>query len=130
MLLVDVASDCKLNLADESVTDLGIDQDISCAAIEPVLDPDDVEGIAGIVALVFQSLEQVNDFAFFGDALAPEQVEDLTVYKIEAVEIFSTLFLEEEVGADFVLINLQGNVEEEVDEFVELAADIGRNGTF
>ena len=128
LLLLHPTDHCQLNLADQSLVYLCVNEDVPCPCPQSVLHPHDVEGVFWVVALLSQSSHQVDDFAFLGGALAPEKVEDFEADKVEVVKVLAGLLLEKLVrDADLGLVDDVGDVKEEIDELVQLAADVGGN---
>lgn len=79
LLLVDVADHCQLYLTDESLPQLCVDEDISSAVSESILDADDLEGVIRIITHLVESANEVYDLALLRNTLTSQQVEHLKV---------------------------------------------------
>lgn len=118
LLGLHVLLDRQLNLAEEDALEEHIYHDVPCALVQPVLDPDDLEGLAP-VADALDLLEDADDLGLSGLDLAAEEVGDLEGDEID-IDVFDVLLV-----MVVHLLELLRNQQQDVDDLVEVGQEGG-----
>ena len=84
-----------------------------------------------IITFIIKSFEQIKNLTLFGNAFAPEKIKNLKSNQVQLVKLFFALFLKPLLhNSYFCFIDIMRDLQEEVNQFIQLTANIRCNCTF